>query len=224
MQHWTFLARAHLRQGAKVLVDPEDQVIFDDVLEGRITEPTSASEQQRHGVEFSAVDYENVFQNLIAYQKAKSPAPLVSFPDPTNSSVDHFQYHAQGGWSGVFFHIQCLDGMFNYDISHANKQRHLDLTQGLVLSAVFEVLLSSSILHSSSNLTVSQQTVLDVTICQLCTRQVSTSCTTSHDCYNTIGSAQISARNTEMWQNSAALLPCVILEVVCAGVGWVYAP
>lgn len=44
MQHWTFLARAHLRQGAKVLVDPEDQVIFDDVLEGRITEPTSASE------------------------------------------------------------------------------------------------------------------------------------------------------------------------------------
>ena len=44
MQHWTFLARAHLRQGAKVLVDPEDQVIFYDVLEGRITEPTSASE------------------------------------------------------------------------------------------------------------------------------------------------------------------------------------
>lgn len=44
IQHWTFLARAHLRQGAKVLVDPEDQVIFDDVLEGRITEPTSTSE------------------------------------------------------------------------------------------------------------------------------------------------------------------------------------
>lgn len=44
IQHLIFLARAHLRQGAKVLVDPEDQVIFDDVLEGRITEPTSASE------------------------------------------------------------------------------------------------------------------------------------------------------------------------------------
>ena len=37
-------ARAHLRQGARALVDPEDQVIFDDVLEGRITEPTTASE------------------------------------------------------------------------------------------------------------------------------------------------------------------------------------
>ena len=37
-------ARAHLRQGAKVLVDMEDQEIFDDVLEGKITEPTSTSE------------------------------------------------------------------------------------------------------------------------------------------------------------------------------------
>jgi len=30
---------------------------------------------------------------------------VVSFPDPTNPSVDRFQYHARGGGSGNFCHV-----------------------------------------------------------------------------------------------------------------------
>ena len=30
---------------------------------------------------------------------------VVSFPDPTNPSADHFQYHAQGGGSGDSCHF-----------------------------------------------------------------------------------------------------------------------
>jgi len=58
--------------------------------------------------------------------------------------------------------------MYNDDISCANKQRHLDLAQDLVLFVSIRLYLKSWCLPvpslSSSNLTVSQQTVLDITI------------------------------------------------------------
>ena len=37
---------------------------------------------------------------------------VVSFPDPTNPSADHFQYRAQGGGSGDFCHVSvCSAGI-----------------------------------------------------------------------------------------------------------------
>jgi len=77
-------------------------------------------------------------------------AALVSFPDPTNLSTDHFQYCARGRclvifdkhrapvspptteWLittlihteclVIFDRFSCLDGMSNYDISRATKR------------------------------------------------------------------------------------------------------
>ena len=80
---------------------------------------------------------------------------LVSFPDPTSPSLDHFQYCV---WEGGSSNVSCFDGMCNYGITCVNKQNYgiSKFSVVPVVSAVFEVLLPSSLLRSSSNLTISQ--------------------------------------------------------------------
>jgi len=79
-----------------------------------------------------------------------SGSELVSFPDPTNPSADRFQYHDGEEGLVTFVMFSCLNGMCNYGISRANKQRHLDLAQGLALFALIRPYLKSCCLPAPS--------------------------------------------------------------------------
>ena len=74
---------------------------------------------------------------------------------PTTAQITSSIVHGEVG-SGDTCHVLCLDGMWNYGISRENNRPHSKFSAVRVDSAVFEVLLSSSILRSSTNLTVSQ--------------------------------------------------------------------
>ena len=78
---------------------------------------------------------------------------VVSFPDPPNPSTNGFQYRAQG--KRVWWLVMQTD----------TSWPHSKFSNVCVNSAIFEVLLSSITLCSRSNLTISQYTVLDVSIC-----------------------------------------------------------
>ena len=78
---------------------------------------------------------------------------LVSFLDPTNPSTDpdRFQYCVRGRrvwWLLSRFRVWI--GMCNYYISRVNKQRNLDLTEGLALFVLIWPYLKSCCLPAPS--------------------------------------------------------------------------
>jgi len=76
------------------------------------------------------------------------PQELVSFPDPTNPSADRFQYRAR--WRTFITPFMFGWNVQYYGISRANKQRHLDLAQGLALFVLIRPYLKSFCLPAPS--------------------------------------------------------------------------
>ena len=61
------------------------------------------------------------------------PCPQPHSQPSTNTVRIAFSIVCGGGESGEFCHVLTFEWNDNYNISRANKQRHLDLVQGLAL-------------------------------------------------------------------------------------------